>query len=350
MASRELISAVEEIEKLKGIPKNKIIEGIKKGITSAYRKKYGAGEFFVDINEKSGELRLLVRKKVVEEVLDPALEISLTEALSFNPKLQIDDTLDIYLPIPKEFGRIAIQVARQIISQTVREGEREAIISSFAAREGDIILGQIWRSDAKGYYVKLSVGEGLLPNKEQGQEQYNMGDRLKIYILKVEQTRRDPVVIVSRSHPGLLRKIMEMEIPEIQQGQVEIVDIVREGGLRSKVAVRSRNDRIEPVGLCIGPKGHRIQSIIHELKGERIDIIKWSKDLKEYVTNSLSPAQVSRVEIVELSNPESTREKVARVFVSKTGNAKSVAIGSRGLNVHLAARLTGVKIDIIEEE
>ncbi len=351
MANRELISAIEEIEKLKGIPKGKLIEGIKKALTYAYRKRYGANDALtVDISEKSGEMHLSLIKKVVEEVNNPSSEISIQEAKKLKPVYLPGDTVEMIVPTPQDFGRIAIQVARQVISQAVREGEREAIISNFSAKEGDILTGHVWRWDEKGIYVKFAVGEGMLSPKEQGSEKYKMGERLVVYIVKMDISFKDPVILVSRSSPYLMRKLLELEVPEIRQGLIEIVNIVREAGMRSKVSVRSKEERIEPVGICIGTKGYRIQNVIRELKGERIDIVRWSSDLKTYVANALSPAKVSSVDIVEEINQEGIREKVAKVMVPNVGNAKSIAIGIKGQNVRLAAKLVGIKIDIMEGE
>lgn len=351
MANRELISAIEEIEKLKGVPKIKLIEGIKKGLAYAYRKNYGANEnLFVEISEKTGEMQLRTLKTVVEEVVDPSTEISLKEALNLDPNNTIGNTIEVTIPTPQDFGRIAIQVARQVISQTVREGEREAIINNFSTKEGDIVTGNVWRWDEKGIYIKFSVGEGMLPPKEQGSEKYRMGERLVVYVTKLDRTTKDPIIVVSRSSPHLLRKLLELEVPEINQGLIEIVNIVREAGSRSKVAVRSKDERIEPVGICIGTKGYRIQNVIRELKGERVDIVRWSSDLKTYITNALSPAKINSVEISEIINDDGIREKVAKVEVANVGNAKSIAIGIKGQNVRLAAKLTGTRIDIVESE
>jgi N utilization substance protein A len=268
------------------------------------------------------------------------MEISLDAALDINPNYQLGDIVEMEVT-PREFGRIAAQTAKQVVTQRIREAERGIIYSTYADMEEDIISGIIARQDGRFSYVDLDRTEGLLPVTEQiPLEKLHMGDRIKAYILRVEKTTKGPQIMLSRIHPGLLRRLLELEVPEIFEGIVEVKAVAREAGARSKVAVFSRNKDVDPIGACVGPKGMRIQAIVSELKGEKIDVIEWSNDPAIFVASALSPAKVVDVEVLE-------GEKTARVIVPD--HQLSLAIGKEGQNARLAAKLTGWKIDIKSE-
>jgi N utilization substance protein A len=268
------------------------------------------------------------------------LEISEEEARRIHPNYQVGDVVELEVT-PKDFGRIAAQTAKQVVTQRVREAERGVIYSEFIDREEDIMVGIVQRQDARFIYVSLGKVEALLPVSEQmPNEQYKPHDRIRVFLTKVEKTTKGPQIFVSRTHPGLLKRLFELEVPEIYDGTVEIRSVAREAGDRSKISVYSENPDVDPVGSCVGPKGQRVQRIVNELKGEKIDIVRWSNDPVEYVANALSPSQVVKV----LVNEE---EKATTVIVPD--HQLSLAIGKRGQNARLAAKLTGWKIDIKSE-
>lgn len=272
---------------------------------------------------------------------DSLLEMDLVEARSFDPTAKIGDILSIEVT-PRKFGRIAAQTAKQVVMQRIREAERNIIYEEFSGRETDIVTGVIQRFDKKNVIIDLGKTEVVLPVNEQiPSETYNQGNRIKVYILEVKKTTKGPQITVSRSHPGLVKRLFELEVPEIYEGLVEIKGIAREAGSRTKISVYSKNQNVDPVGACVGPKGSRVQSIVDELHGEKIDIIKWDKDLTEYISNALSPAKVLNASIEE-------NTKTARVIVSES--QLSLAIGKEGQNARLAARLTGWKIDIKSQD
>jgi len=336
--SSELFDALTLLEKEKGISKDIIIEAIEAALISAYKRNFNqAQNVRVDLNLATGTMRVFARKDVVDEVYDPRLEISVEEARSINPNYQVDDVIEIEVT-PKDFGRIAAQTAKQVVTQRVREAERGVIYSEFIDREEDIMTGIVQRLDSKFIYVSLGKIEALLPvNEQMPNERYKPHDRIKVYITKVEKTTKGPQIFVSRTHPGLLKRLFEIEVPEIYDGTVEIKSVAREAGDRSKISVHSDNEEVDPVGSCVGPKGQRVQAIVNELKGEKIDIVRWSQDPVTFVANSLSPSKVLDVIVNE-------EDKATTVIVPDY--QLSLAIGKRGQNARLAAKLTGWKIDI----
>ncbi|WP_226665640.1 transcription termination factor NusA [Metabacillus litoralis] len=339
--SSELLDALTILEKEKGISKEIIIEAIEAALISAYKRNFNqAQNVRVDLNRDTGTMKVYARKDVVDEVYDPRLEISVGEARGINPNYVVNDVIEMEVT-PKDFGRIAAQTAKQVVTQRVREAERGVIYSEFIDREEDIMTGIVQRIDSKFIYVSLGKIEALLPVSEQmPNETYRPHDRIKVFLTKVEKTTKGPQIFVSRTHPGLLKRLFEIEVPEIYDGTVEIKSVSREAGDRSKISVHSDNPEVDPVGSCVGPKGQRVQAIVNELKGEKIDIVKWSQDPVEFVANALSPSKVAEV----LVNEE---EKATTVIVPDY--QLSLAIGKRGQNARLAAKLTGWKIDIKSE-
>ncbi|WP_018132520.1 transcription termination factor NusA [Effusibacillus pohliae] len=337
----DFIEALEALEREKGIKKDVLIEAIEAALISGYKRNFNsAANVRVDINRQTGDVKVFARKQVVEEPEDPRLEISLDAAEQIDPGIQIGDIVEIEVT-PRDFGRIAAQTAKQVVTQRIREAERGLIYSEFIDREEDIVTGVVQRQDARNYYVDLGKVEAVLPFAEViPGEKFKQNDRIKTYITKVEKTTKGPQVLVSRTHPGLLKRLFELEVPEIYEGVVEIKSVSREAGQRSKIAVHTKNPDVDPVGACVGPRGARVQAIVNELKGEKIDIVRWSSDLAEFVANSLSPAKVVKVDVEE-------SEKVARVVVPDY--QLSLAIGKEGQNARLAAKLTGCKIDIKSE-
>ncbi|MFE8699116.1 transcription termination factor NusA [Cytobacillus sp. FJAT-54145] len=339
--SSELLDALTLLEKEKGISRDVIIEAIEAALISAYRRNFNqAQNVRIDLNLGSGTMRVFARKEVVEEVFDPRLEISLEEAQRINPNYQVEDVVELEVT-PKDFGRIAAQTAKQVVTQRVREAERGIIYSEFIDREEDIMTGIVQRLDSKFIYVSLGKIEAILPaNEQMPNERYKPHDRIKVFITKVEKTTKGPQIFVSRTHPGLLKRLFEIEVPEIYDGTVEIKSVAREAGDRSKISVHSDNSEVDPVGSCVGPKGTRVQAVVNELKGEKIDIVKWSEDPVVFVANALSPSKVLDVIVNE-------EEKGTTVVVPDY--QLSLAIGKRGQNARLAAKLTGWKIDIKSE-
>lgn len=334
----DFMDALKTLEKEKGIGKEIIIEAIEAALISGYKRNFSqAQNVRVDINRENGSIRVFARKQVVEEVFDLRLEISEEAAKAINPQYEVDDIVEIEVT-PKDFGRIAAQTAKQVVTQRVREAERGIIYADFIDREEDIMTGIVQRQDSRFIYVDLGKVEALLPLSEQmPNESYKHNDRIKAYITKVEKTTKGPQILISRTHPGLLKRLFELEVPEIFDGTVELKSIAREAGDRSKVAVHAENTEVDPVGSCVGPKGQRVQTIVNELKGEKIDIVRWSEDPVIYVANALSPAKVVHVKVSET-------EKMTQVIVPDY--QLSLAIGKKGQNARLAAKLTGWKIDI----
>lgn len=337
----DFIEALTELEREKGISKEVLIEAIEAALISGYKRNFNSAQNVrVDVNRETGTVRVFARKTVVEEVNDPRMEMSLDAAREIDPNYRLDDIVELEVT-PKDFGRIAAQTAKQVVTQRIREAERGLIFSEFADREEDIINGIVQRSDSRFYYVDLGKVEALLPiNEKMPNEEFRHGDRVKAFITRVEKTTKGPHVFVSRTHPGLLKRLFELEVPEIFDGVVEIKSVAREAGDRSKIAVHTNDENVDPVGACVGPKGMRVQTIVQELKGEKIDIVRWSEDPSEFVANSLSPSKVLHVQVNEA-------EKVTRVVVPDY--QLSLAIGKRGQNARLAAKLSGWKIDIKSE-
>jgi N utilization substance protein A len=344
--NRELIAVVEQIGREKGIDKETLFEALESALLSASRKTLGAADNIrMHLDRTTGQLRVYGRKKVVSEVTDPKLEISLEEAKALNPAAELDDELEQELP-PQEFGRIAAQTAKQVILQRVRDAERERIYADFTGKEGQIVRGLVHRIEKRNVIVEIGKAEAVLPEREQilG-ERYNPGDRVRAYVVEVRRTAKGPQITLSRTHPGYLVRLFETEIPEIQEGIVVVKAAAREAGERAKVAVASTKRDVDPIGACVGLRGTRIQVISRELRGEKIDIIEWSHDPATFVARALSPAKVSSVTISE----EVDAEGQPSVLVIVPDNQLSLAIGKKGQNARLAAKLTGMRIDIKSE-
>lgn len=337
----EFIEALGQLEKEKGISKDILIEAIEAALISGYKRNFhSAQNVRVDIDRTSGRVRVFARKNVVEDVLDPRLEISLDAAKEINPSFQLEDVVEIEVT-PADFGRIAAQTAKQVVTQRIREAERSIIYQNFIEREDDIVTGVVQRADNRYYYIDLGRVEAILPHTEtMPGERFKHGDRVKTYVTKVEKSTKGPQIFVSRTHPGLLKRLFELEVPEIFEGIVEIRSVAREAGLRSKIAVYSRDTNVDPVGACVGHKGVRVQTVVNELRGEKIDIVRWSEEIEEWIANALSPSKVTSVTVYEA-------EKMARVIVPD--HQLSLAIGKEGQNARLAAKLTNWKIDIKSE-
>ena len=340
--NKELILALEELEKEKGIKKEYLLESIETALVTAYKRNFDSLENVkVVMDEKTGATHVFSLKDVKKKVENPETEITVKEAQKINPDLAEGDVLETEI-VPRNFGRIAAQTAKQVIIQKIREAEREIIYTNYNDRKGEIISGLIQKADRNIVIMDLGKLEGVMPTKEQiPTEHYRVNDKIKGYVLDVEKgAKGDPQVIVSRSHPDFVRKLLEFEIPEIYEGVIEIKSISRDAGDRSKVAVYSPDPNIDPVGSCVGQKGVRIQNVINELNGEKIDVIEWNEDPSIYIASALLPAQILAVDIKE-------EEKFAQVIVPD--NQLSLAIGKSGQNVRLAARLTNWKIDIKSE-
>lgn len=337
-----MLNALDALEAEKGISKEIVIEALEAALISAYKRHYGQSQNVeVEFNAKKGSIHVYSVKEVTEEVMDSQLEVSLKDAILINPAYEIGDKIRFEVT-PKDFGRIAAQTAKQVILQRVREAERNIIYTEFSAYENDIMQGIVERQDNRYIYVNLGKIEAVLSKQDQmANEFYQPHDRIRVYVSKVENTSKGPQVFVSRSHPDLLRRLFEQEVPEVYDGTVEIVSIAREAGDRSKVAVRSHDENIDPVGTCVGPKGQRVQTLVNELKGENMDIVEWSEDSAVFIANALNPAEVSDV-IFDVTNPKACTVVVPDYQLS-------LAIGKRGQNARLAAKLTGFKIDIKSE-
>jgi N utilization substance protein A len=337
----EFIDALEQLQNEKGIDKDTLLEAIEAALISGYKRNFNsAPNVRVEIGRDTGVVSVYARKTVTDEPTDTRLEISLDAALDISPTYQIGDVVEIEVT-PRDFGRIAAQTAKQVVTQRIREAERAIVYSKFIDREEDIVTGVVQRQDARVTYVDLGQTEAVMPLSElMPTDRFKTGDRVKAYITRVERTTKGPQVVLSRTHPGLLKRLFELEVPEIFDGVVEIKSVAREAGYRSKIAVYSRNAEVDPIGACVGGRGMRVQSVVNELHGEKVDIVKWSDEPAEFVANSLSPAKVVSVQISE-------GDKVARAIVPDY--QLSLAIGKEGQNARLAAKLTGWKIDIKSE-
>ena len=333
--------ALEAFEKEKGIKKDTLFEAIEAALISAYKRNFSSSHNVkVNIDRETGEMRVYSCLNVVDKVTNPHHEIHIEEARKKDPLYKLGDVGELEVT-PKNFGRIAAQTAKQVVIQRIREAERDLIYEEYIDREEDIVTGLIQRFEQKNVIINLGKTEAILaPSEQMPGETYKQGDRLKAYVLEVKKTTKGPQILVSRTHPGLLKRLFELEVPEIYNGDVEINAIAREPGNRSKVAVFSRHKDVDPVGACVGPKGNRVQSIVGELKGEKIDIMEWDEDPEIFVARALSPAKVLKVEIF----PDN---KSALVVVPDY--QLSLSIGKEGQNVRLAAKLSGWKIDIISE-
>jgi N utilization substance protein A len=340
--NEEFVGALRELVREKGISEDLLFTTIQDAMVAAYKKNYAnanttAQNVKVNMDRETGEIHVYAQKTVVDEVYDDVTEISLEEAKELSPKNEVDDIINIEVT-PKNFGRVAAQLAKQVVTQRIKEAERNIIYDEYKEKEFDIITGTILRKDKGIVFVNLGKLEGIIgPNEQIPNEEYKFNERLKLYIVEVKNGTKGPQIHVSRTHPGLVKRLFELEVPEIFEGVVEIKNISREAGSRSKIAVYSNNEEVDPMGACVGPKGTRVQSIVNELKNEKIDIIKWSKDPEEFIANSLSPAKVLGVVVNE-------ENKTCQVVVDD--NQLSLAIGKEGQNVRLAAKLTNWKIDI----
>ncbi len=337
----DFLTAITQLAAEKNLPKEVVFEAVEAALASAYKKDdLAEAELVVKIDGTNGGMRAFARKTVVEveeDIAEEALEIDLEAAKAFAPNTYIGDVIEIEV-FPHNAGRIAAQTAKQVVLQRLREAEREVVFEEYSGKEGDIISGVVHRLEARHVYIDLGKTEAVLPPSEQVRiEHYRPGQRLKVYLLEVQKANRGPQVSVSRTHKNLLRRLFEMEVPEIFRGTVEIKAIAREPGFRSKVAVYSRQEGIDPVGACVGLRGIRIQNVVNELNGERIDVVQWDPDPSQFVANALSPAQVHEVHIL----PDGT---TAEVIVGD--RQLSLAIGKEGQNARLAAKLTGLRIDI----
>ena len=343
--NKQLIVAIQELEKEKGIKKDYLLDSIESALLTAYKRNYNSQENVkVVVDRETGASHLYSVKEVVEHAENLILQISLEEARKIDKEAQIGSTVDVEL-VPKNFGRIAAQTAKQVIIQKLREAEREIIYSEYSERKGEIVSGIIQKADQNIVVMDLGKVEGVMPAKEQiPTEKYHVNDKIKGYILDVEKGAKGvPQVIISRACPEFVKKLFEFEIPEIYEGVIEIKAVSRDAGSRSKVAVYSPNENIDPVGSCVGQKGVRIQNIINELNGEKIDVIEWNADLSIYISSALLPAQVMAVDIDE-------ENRIAQVIVPD--DQLSLAIGKSGQNARLAAKLTGLsdwRIDIKSE-
>ena len=340
--SKELVAAMKILEEEKGIQPEIIKEALESALILAYKKNYDqAQNVEVVFDEQTGDIKVYSVKEVVEVNYDSTLEISLEEALKINRAYELGDQIKFEVT-PKDFGRIATQTAKHVVMQRIREAERDIVYNEYIDYEDEILTGTIERTDARNVYVNLGKVEAIMPASEQIQnEQFVMDQRVKVYVAKVDKTSKGPQIVVSRAHPDFLRRLFEQEVPEIYDGVVEIISIAREAGDRSKVAVHSRDKNIDPVGTCVGPRGSRVQTIVNELSGENMDIIQWDEDPAVFIRNAMNPAEVIQVVFDE-------ENKSCIVVVPEY--QLSLAIGKKGQNARLAARLTGFKIDIKSEE
>lgn len=339
----DFISALEEIEKEKGITKDIIFDALESALISSYKKNFGSSQnVIVEMNRDTGAVRVYATKYVVDEenFEDPLLQIAIADAKGIDSIYEIGDIVKLEIT-PRDFGRIAAQTAKQVVIQRIKDAERDVIFDEFINRENEIITGQIQRIAKNNVYIDLGKTEGILPPAEQLEgEVYSQSQRLKLLILEVKKTSKGPQIVLSRSNTGLVKRLFELEVPEISEGIVEIFAVSREAGSRTKIAVFSKNPEVDPLGACVGFKGARVKAIVDELNGEKIDIVIWSKDIAEYIANSLSPSKVVKV-------IPSDKEKSAVVVVPDY--QLSLAIGKEGQNARLAAKLTNWKIDIKSE-
>ncbi|HLS52884.1 MAG TPA: transcription termination factor NusA [Tissierellaceae bacterium] len=339
--NEDFIHALDEIEREKGISRDVIFEALESALISSYRKNFGSSQnVVVEMDKVTGEANVFAIKDVVDEVEDELLEIDLEEARKLNSSFEVGDKVKLEIT-PKDFGRIAAQTAKQVVIQRIKDAERDVIYEEFINRENEIITGMVQRISRNNVFIDLGKTEGILPPSEQIEgEIYEQSDRLKLLIHEVRKTTKGPQIILSRSHPDLIKRLFELEVPEISNGVVEIYSIAREAGSRTKIAVFSKDPNVDPLGACVGFKGSRVKAIVDELTGEKIDIVIWSNDIEEFIANSLSPSKVLKVEADE-------EEKSALVVVPDY--QLSLAIGKEGQNARLAAKLTGWKIDIKSE-
>ena len=338
---RGFMAAFRELGMEKGINPEILFDAIEAALVAAYKRNFNAAQNVrVTLDRTSGQYHVYAIKTVVEEAEDTIQEISLAMAHQVSPEYQLGDTLEVEVT-PANFGRIAAQTAKQVVVQRIREAERGIIYEEFSSREGDIVTGIVQRVENRNVYVDLGRTEAIMPQTEQiASEEYVVNDRIKALIIEVKNSTKGPQVLLSRTHPDLLKRLFELEVPEIHDGIVEIKSVAREAGMRSKIAVYAKDESVDPIGSCVGHRGFRVQAIVDELRNEKIDIVKWSEDPAVYIANALSPAKVVSVDVAE-------NEKMSRVVVPDY--QLSLAIGKEGQNARLAAKLTGWKIDIKSE-
>lgn len=335
----DFIQAINQISVEKGVPPEAVLGAIESALISAYKRNFNAASHnvAVRIDRQTGEVRVFTQKSVVPEIQDPRVEISLEEARALLPGVEISQSVEVNTT-PQNFGRIAAQTAKQVVLQRLREAEREQVYEQFSEHEDDILTGIVQRAEARGVILDVGRAEAVLPPVEQvPSEQYRAFQRFKVYVVEVQKTTKGPQIIVSRTHRNLVRRLLELEVPEVYSGVVEIKAIAREPGSRSKVAVHARQPGVDPVGSCVGIRGVRINAVVAELRNEKIDVIPWHADPAVFVANALSPAQVISVNLDEA-------DKTARVTV--LDRQLSLAIGREGQNARLAAKLTGWRVDI----
>lgn len=339
--NEDLMAALTDLEREKGIDKEVLFQAIESALISAYRRNFGSVQNVrVRLDRESGATQVWAQKTVVKEVQDHRLEVSLDEALSIRPGSLEGDIIEFEVT-PKNFGRIAAQTAKQVIVQRIREAERGMIYEEFINREGDIVTGLVHRTERNLVYIDLGRTEAIMmPSEQVPGEMLRSNERIKLYVVEVKKTSKGPQVYVSRSHPGLIRRLFELEVPEIHEGTVEIKGIAREAGARTKIAVWAEDPNVDPVGSCVGNRGTRVQAIVNELRGEKLDIIRWDPDPAVLVANALSPAHVTNVAV-------DAATRAARVTVPD--NQLSLGIGKEGQNARLAAKLTGWKVDLRSE-
>ena len=337
----DFIQAIQELGKEKGIEPELLFQAVEDALVAAYKKNFGSvQDVRVDMNKETGEIHVFAQRKIVEGEPAGQDEMSLAEAQELDPRFMVGDIIEEEVT-PKNFGRIAAQNAKQVVVQRIREAERGMVFDRFSGKVQDIVTGIIQRMENRNVFIDLGKVEAVLTANEQiPGEIYQYHDRMKVYITEVKRTTKGPQIVVSRTHPGLLKRLFELEVPEIHDGVVEIKSVAREPGMRSKISVYTADENVDPVGACVGHKGMRVQTIVNELRGEKIDIVKYNDDPAQYVANALSPAKVVSTEVNE-------EEKICRVVVPDY--QLSLAIGKEGQNARLAAKLTGWKIDIKSE-
>lgn len=341
--SKELMDAFSALEKEKGISKEVIVDAMEAALLSAYKRNYGQSQNVeVNFDEQKGDFHVYTVKEVVANVADERFEISLDDAQSINKGYEIGDHINEEVT-PSDFGRIAAQTAKQVVMQRVREAERNNIYAEYSQYQDEIIQGVVQRRDNRFVYINFGRVEAVMGHNDQiPGEIYQPQDRIKVYVSKVENTTKGPQIFVSRTNAGLVKRLFEQEVPEIYDGTVEIVSIAREAGDRTKIAVKSENPNVDPVGTTVGPRGQRVQAVVDELHGENIDVVKWEEDPSDFIANALNPAEVIAVQFDDETNPKSCIVIVPDYHLS-------LAIGKRGQNARLAAKLTNFKIDIKPE-
>ena len=338
MNTKEFFNAVNLVVKEKGIDKSGIFEAMELALVSAYKKHYGKSNARVIIDEANNEIRVLSYLNVVEEIVEEDTEILLEEAREIVPNINIGETIEEEVDV-KEFGRVAASTAKQVVIQKVREAERNVIVNEFADKENEMVTGNVEMEDERNYYINLGRTQGILPKTEViPGETIKMGSSIKTYVTKVENNSKGPLILLSRNHYGFVKRLFELEIPEINEGIILVYGVAREAGNRTKIAVASENERVDAVGSCIGEKGMRIANILKELGNEKVDIVPYDKDSAKFIENALSPAKNLTVLV--------TDEKKREALVIVDNDNLSLAIGKKGLNVRLASRLTRFKIDV----